>query len=1096
MVTENPIFKTPADLTIVAVGGCGKRLTDRICEHEWFLKQYLGDNKRSLQFEVYDTDTDERKGDNDKKDTNNDYFNRLQKSQTGFSGKILYNYYYIPELAEIEKVSSFAAKEICLQIKARRAEPLVPFWWMNDPENNWKFSDLKKVDPNIIDDFGGGVHRRRAIAKAIFYKCITQSDHKISSFQGNNFAIIVGLGGGTGSGMFIDIAKYIRARAGDEAKIWLFAMLPALTESDAEQLNAAIALTELEYLNLTEKLFNYVVLSSLNPTGFSDGKEKRKDVMEFDNAFPYLFINALHLPLSDSPEIISKSKQYSGFIFADSHVIEYPIEELQKLKTGFESAIDNFADISKNRTELTRKIDEFVNIIKSRYPEHYEKSENADITQIDIATVRREIQKARRIWDSEMTGMLKYKTPDEINFYINNNLDPRLRVLDRIDTYADLIEFVDRLKNHLGSDNTPRENESDKKLYRTVGESLAWIANFATLQKRAANIKEDTTKKSIIAILRGNKDISDIQSEIETQKATISGRLVELDKNKNQLVEDERKSQEEQIKLSQLVDSKCLALVKPVTDYLDQKQNALQIKEIEKLVREKFHITIGYLKQLEIKSQEKNPPVIKKPQLDRDSNIAELERTIDSINDPLVVNKKQNLKLIAQNLSLYYYRKYGYQIFVKHNQDPGRLKKIMLDITKIIFGDDKEELNERNLKNKVIQAENSVRQLINEWNGLIAIRTPFEIDFSEGFLSTDSNQKVNQLKQNIITQLSDDLEIGSADIDKLTSCFEKDDANRITSELNKTLNAILIEKKKFDEKSDKIKITRENLVNQQNELNRMKKLFEEIKFLVEDTNDLRRKYNNSTDELESKMKTIDEKKTLGFETLHGKYHTRLGEINPRVLTALTNKSFDLSSLDTTDDGKNDIEKLKNLVDQKSKEIIDDKKLGINQLSIPYTTPDESNNWCFENVAMVIASPSQEISKWVSNHDDEFKHNIQKRLSLKLTNDVKVKTHNFTRPWEVSLTLFVTASFLDNISPLMAGGGYWGKYEMQQDNILHHVLMLQNGKYLVRNKLLNLTDAAEKANIERFDKHSEKRRQVIEEIKSLYVIKNLQDAVRK
>lgn len=1093
MVTGSKAFQLPPDLTIVAVGGCGKRLADQICEHEWFLKQYLGDNKKSLKFEVYDTDTNQRKEDKEKVDQIDDYIKKLKKNQIGFSGDISYNYYYIPELAQIEKVSSLTAPDVIEQIKNRRAEPLIPFWWMHDPKNNWYFKDLKKVDPNFIDDFGGGVHRRRAIAKAVFYKAITQSENKISLFQGNNFAIIVGLGGGTGSGMFIDLARHIRAREGQEPKIWLFAVLPALTESDKEQLNAAIALTELEYLNLTEKLFNYVVLSSLSPTGFSDGNEKRREVLEFDNAFPYLLINALYLPFSDSPEIIEKTKQYSGFIFADSHVIEYPIEELQKLKKEFESAIDNFESISKNRTDLTRKIDEFVNIIKSRYPDQYEKSESADITQIDIVTLKKEIQKVRRIWESEMTELLKYKTPEDINFYVNNNLDPRLRVLDRIDIYADLIEYVDRLKNHMEhSDNTPRENESDKKLYKTVSESLAWISNFAAVQRRAANIKDETIKKSIITILRGNKDLTEVYSEIETKKADISGRLNELDKNKNQLVEDEKKSQEDQIKLSQLVDSKCLALVKPVTDYLDQKENALEVKGIEKSVKEKFNITISYLKQLEIKAQEKNPPVIKKPQLDRDSNLADLERTIDSINDPLVANKKQNLKLIAQNLSLYYYRKYGYLVFVKNNQDPGRLKKIMLEIVKIIFGDDKEELNEKNLKNKVIQTENAIRQLANEWNGLIAIRSPFEIDFSEGFLSADSNLKTNQLKQNIIKQLSEDLEIASTDIDKLTSCFEKDNANRITSELNKTLNAILIEKNEFGEKSNKIKTAREKIVNQQNELNRMKKLFDEIKSLMEETNDLRRKYNIALDELESKMKIINEKKTLGFETLHGMYHTRLGEINPRVLTSLTDKTYDLSSLDATDDGKNDIEKLKNLVDQKSKEIIDERKLGINKLSIPF----KNDNWCFENAAMVIASPSHEISQWISDHGEELKNNVSKRLNLRLTKDAKIKPHNFTKPWEVSLTFYVTASFLDNISPLMTGGGYWEKYEMNQDNLLHHVLMMQNGNYLVRNKLFNLADAAEKANIERFDKDAEKRSQIIEEIKSHYVVKKLQDAIRK
>lgn len=76
--------------------------------------------------------------------------------------------------------------------------------------------------------------------------------------------------------MFIDLARYIRALKGESSQIWLFAVIPTTKEGEKEQLNAAIALTELEYLNLNERLFNHIILTSLGPTGYKKkGKRQR-----------------------------------------------------------------------------------------------------------------------------------------------------------------------------------------------------------------------------------------------------------------------------------------------------------------------------------------------------------------------------------------------------------------------------------------------------------------------------------------------------------------------------------------------------------------------------------------------------------------------------------------------------------------------------------------------------------------------------------------------------------------------------------------------------------------------------------------------------
>ena len=106
----------------------------------------------------------------------------------------------------------------------------------------------------------------------------------------------------------------------------------------------------------------------------------------------------------------------------------------------------------------------------------------------------------------------------------------------------------------------------------------------------------------------------------------------------------------------------------------------------------------------------------------------------------------------------------------------------------------------------------------------------------------------------------------------------------------------------------------------------------------------------------------------------------------------------------------------------------------------------------------------------------------------------MNSHNYTKPWEISLTFFAAASFLDNISPLTTGGGYWEKYLKEQNNILHHALYLHEGKYIVREKTLLLTDAAEIADLESGGKTqiAEAKQRILD----LYTLRDIKEAVRE
>ncbi|MDD3407725.1 MAG: tubulin-like doman-containing protein, partial [Methanomicrobium sp.] len=526
-IIEGKPFQMPDELTVVAIGGCGKKLITNLYDHEWFLKHYLSDGKR-LTLYTLDTDSNQRKDDLRRSENVEARVGELQRTNSQMGGSVKSYHYHLPDLANVERVSSLTSKDICEQIKKRRERPLVDVWWMNDPEYGFDYQMLKKVDKNIVDDFGGGVHRRRAISKAVFYKAITQGGEQFPSFQGHGpVAIIVGLGGGTGSGMFIDLARYIKEKRGQESKIWLFVVLPAASEGDKEQLNAAIALSEIEYLNMKDdKLFNYIIVSSLSPTGYVDGGDRKQEVVEFDSSFPYMFINSFYLPTADISAIVDAKKDYSGFIFADSHVIEYPVENLRSLKKGFEDVIDSLAGVGQNRAKIIKDATDFVSVNENIYPDEFSKTDS-EITHDDVNLYRKEIEKVKKVWENEITDLLNFKTQSIIESAVSNNMPEELKDISTIKEYDKLTEYVARLKKSLENESKPHENAKDQELYEIIKKNLRLLEEMAALQKKALRVTEKSARSALINLIRGEENFGKFSGELSMKESSLKAEISE-----------------------------------------------------------------------------------------------------------------------------------------------------------------------------------------------------------------------------------------------------------------------------------------------------------------------------------------------------------------------------------------------------------------------------------------------------------------------------------------------------------------------------------------------------------------------------------------
>lgn len=1024
-------LQLPTDLTIVGIGGCGKRLCREICNHEWILGNYLASGRR-LRIYTMDTDANEKVEDEVQRSEIKAGINEI-----GARGNIEYQYYYLPALANINQVSDLASQEVAAKIKDRKSDPAVKTWWLNDEgEFGLSFEELRTIDPFLIDDFGGGVHRRRAISKAIFYKVLSQG--QASGFptfpNTGTTAIIVGLGGGTGSGMFIDLARYIRALRGEATQIWLFAVIPTTKEGEKEQLNAAIALTELEYLNLNERLFNYVILTSLGPTGYKKGEEARLEVHEFDAMFPHILTNLFHIEKGDINLGDSKNL-YSSFIFADAHVIEYPVEELKILKKQYEEIILELENITAARKETNRAVNALL--------DNFDQFKEMPPTKADSDFIKKEYGNIEKIWKNEIGKLLNYQSPGAVEFYIQNNISSDAGI-EKITSYDNLLEFISKVKAFTSSVKEDElKDENDKKLYRLIPEALSCIEDTAKLFKRVAGIEEEAARGVLINVLKGKQELVSVVDRLNVKAKSLKEESLEAKTGIESKQADQASLKQLQSRVEKAVDKTLNDNDRDLEQYFVQKKKLKSIQEREQSLKTKIDLFVSNFKAGNIKSGDKDSWL-------RLAGVPELQREIDTLSHELELDLSA-LSRLVESIALYYY----YEYRIERTKKSGFKDKLI----GAIKGNQKKVI--RKFEAQKRSMEDYIKTSGKEY---VRINSPFELFVHENFLSENHNKKSEELKNTILNSFFPDPEEKGVDIDEIEQVFKSGDRPKLRSLLRQILTLKYLQKEDYFGKVKRIEADIRTLEESLEGKNALSSIFEKLEDLTEETIVYRRDLNRYYEKFYEDFTKISNIKNSGSKTFSSLYMTKFGDVNPKILS-LIDESSDMKDLDWDEGGKRELDKLINEIMVTYKNLIESYKLGIHNLMIPINTTER---WNFGKAALVVSSRSSYISSRIASEPiaDTIKDEINGILALSNSNDARLATHNHTKPWDISLTFFSAAGFLDNISPLTAGGGFWEIYENKKDNVLHHVLKLQEGKYVTRKALFDLKEAGELANLEK------------------------------
>jgi hypothetical protein len=221
-------------------------------------------------------------------------------------------------------------------------------WWLDD--------DMI----NRHDDFGGGVVRRRALSKALYWMSQINSNDPLEGIHNavssdSDVAMVVGLGGGTGAGTFLDIARELKRKHGFP-DVTLFAILPHSDEDPDRGANAYAALSELEYLSLTEQNpFESIVLLP---------QQSSADQGDFDEAIIRTILSYYTLHENPKNELSIKRsggpKSFAPFTIAAPQVLQYEGGVIKQAKERLEDFYGDREEMLAAESDLHDEVETFL----------------------------------------------------------------------------------------------------------------------------------------------------------------------------------------------------------------------------------------------------------------------------------------------------------------------------------------------------------------------------------------------------------------------------------------------------------------------------------------------------------------------------------------------------------------------------------------------------------------------------------------------------------------------------------------------------------------------------------------------------------------
>jgi len=583
---------------IFSIGGAGKELVYSMFGKEWIIREIIRPKPSpvTVDITIIDTALEDENKDIAKIKTIQDNIDKISSEYsltltdpTMSLGRVRIAYELLTKRMTLTTPSSLVGIEN--DIKNAK---LAKVWWINDAQLGEDWLDKVMNHENLRQlDFSKGVYRKRAISKAIYYKAISANLFKPNILKNDQVDIITGLGGGTGSGIAIDLAKRLKTIQ-PTANITLFGIISTINESLDEKANNFAMLTELEYsiLNTNDdtlkNMFKNIVLVPIEKTEYG-GKQRttheyQKLLEEFDKTFAYIFIS--YHNTGPGERLFSGLPDFAPFVIATSQLVHYNIDAIKKFK---EELIEVLKDKEKSFDD-----EETIYSIKNTIDEWYKDATKAVLSDQDEILVRDRLTKFDTVLGHKIFGDLKYEGVAQLKKAVDAGMiisDMAIPNVPTSESHTDKpvrssIEIqIDSIKSQVP--NFPVgtfKDDIDPILYNILKRDVEMIEIRADVLKSINKVDDSIIKLALKSIIKGDQlSLGVGQRELTKEINTLSNKEKELEKK----AQEWRQINGKNIELLNLMDdlnnelSKNLIFIKnELSEYTNKLNSTNRIKDV------------------------------------------------------------------------------------------------------------------------------------------------------------------------------------------------------------------------------------------------------------------------------------------------------------------------------------------------------------------------------------------------------------------------------------------------------------------------------------------------------------------------------------
>lgn len=1012
---------------IFAIGGAGKAITLTLLESDWIVDGILKPrpNPKTLTVTIIDTAEGEQNSDIQRireiRAQISDRESELRDPDKGRTGSIDVEYKLITEDIYLSGSIDLLGDDAVPRIAAGNGMD----------EDNWWIKE-RHINENL--DFAKGVVRKRGLGKAIYYKAYAEDD-EISSYidlpQKGKVAIIVGLGGGTGSGILLDLAKHIQERQ-RTAEITLFGILPNHTEGIKENTNAYAALSELEYSAICgDQVFKNQVLIPIDPTNF-DGKtgntiQTEQFLEELDEAVVYLIASyynteGLEDPFADTP-------QYAPFTIGIPQILRYNVEAVNNARDRFRSILDERDEALRTEKNIYDRVDRFI----GRYYNAPEPNVRNKLRDLDVTDLQERLNRRKSWLDVEIFRELEYRSIDVFEEMITEGENQAEDIAEQIDIISGSLRAIDPT------------DDAGRTFVDTMDEHLAQVLEkeFRTLQRRKEILamRQEIDDSRIQDAIEYLIDIGDTSAapgvKLSRLESELEGARDEFDKLSTELEEtiDE---------LEQTRDEQSEEIERRTTDWIQSIRGDVQtlqetdMEQISNILSELEASLEQYMRSVTNTATEAEVDQI---------NEAEVRETLDELSrelDPLGVDTSSIRNDISGSLTELKRAKIA---FLTLEKEPGTLEDIVP-----WKGDTAEEKEEAN-RDYRIQKNN-----LND-GGIFQVGPPTgnfsaELTFETESIRTRAQETRQDLAESVVHELNDRVE-EFADQYRRSLDSTLNEANPDTAQLRETAQRVF--RTEVGE-TEEIESRKDELEAKIGQVESRIELYEPMIDLFQTVSAERETWSEKSSSFKTELIRQDRSEEQDQLSNQDDEYIYVKNIQPNNIFRATGKETIAETDLFSSDEEN--QRLRSNLEEFAKNARNQEYNGLYRRKL---AKDQSR---YDDLKIRVAALSPAINH-IDSETLDFEEMFQDAFDLgasgrRVTSPFTSWRSETGGRWDIGVSVFVTGVFLDNIRKVVQADGYHTGYqqrdnELGDDILIHHSHLLQDGQYVRRNTLLNMED---------------------------------------